>query len=83
MKKILSQEDFNNAINSTGSGVIACYLKEGNDKYEFCALICLNNYILDYNGEKALIQANKLMDSPIGKAIKTGNLYVLEYGNTR
>lgn len=77
MKQILSQEEFNNAINSTGSGIITCELKEDNNEYEFSVLTFANNYILDYNGEKALIQYNQLMNSPIGKAIKTGNLYML------
>lgn len=77
MKQILSQEEFNNAINSTGSGIITCKLKEDNNEYEFSVLTFANNYILDYNGEKALIQYNQLMNSPIGKAIKTGNLYML------
>lgn len=76
MKQILFRENFNNVISSSCSRVITCSLKEGNNKYEFNVIVCANDYILDYNGINTLIPFNKLMDSPIGKAIKSGNLYV-------
>ena len=84
MKQILSQKDLDDALYSSRSGTIDCCIKTNSNALDknFTIEEYGINYMISKGGEIIDI-IFWLMDSFIGKAIKDGKLYILEYGDTK